>query len=130
MIYVHSLGRASRYYSDRPALAPRGEPLSFSELEHRVKSIAAALNAHGFKPGDRLAFLLPNSPEYIELVYACAWLGVTAVPLNVRLSLAEIDRVLADATPHGLVRHSSLASPNGSDIVAAGTRSGSAGASR
>ena len=92
-------------------------PVSFSELENRVKSIAAALSAHGFKFGDRLALLLPNGPEYIELVYACAWLGVIAVPLNTRLSLAEIDRVLADATPHGLVRHSSLPATDRADIL-------------
>jgi len=111
MIYVHSLGRASRYYSAQPALSLGGVPLTFSALENRVKGIAAALNALGFKAGDRLALLLPNGPEYIELVYACSWLGVIAVPLNTRLSLAEIDRVLADATPHGLVRHSSLPTP-------------------
>jgi long-chain acyl-CoA synthetase len=111
MIYVHSLGRASRYYPARKALAPEGARLSFSELENRVKGVAAALSAQGFNLGDRLAFLLPNSPEYIELVYACSWLGVIAVPLNTRLSLAEIDRVLADAAPHGLVRHSSLPTP-------------------
>src|ERR1700755_3627072 len=108
MIYVHSLGRASRYYSARTALAPEDGRLSFAELDRRVKSIAATLSAHGFKSGDRLALLLPNSPEYIELVYACSWLGVIAVPLNTRLSLAEIDRVLADSAPHGLVRPSSM----------------------
>jgi acyl-CoA synthetase (AMP-forming)/AMP-acid ligase II len=111
MIYVHSLGRAARYYSARTALAPAGTRLSFLELGNRVKGIAASLREDGFKAGDRLALLLPNSPEYIELVYACAWLGVIAVPLNTRLSLAEIDRVLADATPRGLVRHSSLPTP-------------------
>ena len=111
MIYVHSLGRASRYYSAGTALAPGDSRLSFSELETRVKGIAATLSAHGFNAGDRLALLLPNIPEYIELVYACSWLGVIAVPINTRLSLAEIDRVLADAAPHGLVRHSSLPSP-------------------
>jgi long-chain acyl-CoA synthetase len=111
MIYVHSLGRASRYYSARTALAPGGARLSFSGLEKRVQGIAAALRADGFNAGDRLALLLPNSPEYIELVYACSWLGVIAVPLNTRLSLAEIDQALADATPRGLVRHSSLPTP-------------------
>ena len=111
MIYVHSLGRASRYYSERTALALGGARVSFSELENRVKGIAAALRADGFKAGDRLALLLPNGPEYIELVYACSLLGIIAVPLNTRLSPAEIDRVLADADPHGLVRHSSLPVP-------------------
>jgi len=111
MIYAHSLGRASRYYSARTALAPGGARVTFSELEDRVKGIAAALTGHGFKAGDRLAVLLPNSPEYIELVYACSWLGVIMVPLNTRLSALEIDRVLADAAPRGLIRHSSLPAP-------------------
>src|SRR5467141_4956072 len=111
MIYVHSLGRAARYFPERTALAANGTRSTFRELHDRVGRIAAALTKHGFKAGDRLAILLPNGPEYIELVYACSWLGVTAVPLNIRLSAVEIDRVLADANPRGLVRHSSLPVP-------------------
>jgi len=111
MIYVHSLGRASRYYSKKAALAPGGERLSFAELDNRVQRIAAALAAQGFVSGDRLALLLPNSPKYIELIFACSWLGIIAVPINTRLSLPEIDRILADAAPHGLIRHSSLPTP-------------------
>src|SRR5580658_6335899 len=111
MIYVHSLGRGSRYYSARVALALGGTRLTFRELHDRVECISAALSKHGFGVGDRLALLLPNGPEYIELLYACSLLGVIAIPLNTRLSPAEIDRVLADANPHGLVRHSSLPVP-------------------
>src|ERR1700686_374868 len=111
MIYIHSLGRASRYYEQRTALVVDGAAVSFKALNERVQNIAAALAANGLAAGDRLAFLLPNSPEYIELVYACSWLGVTAVPINARLSAGEIDRVLLDAKPRGLVRHSSLPRP-------------------
>src|SRR5882672_8970900 len=111
MIYIHSLGRASRYFAQRKALTRGGPCLSFAELEHRVAEIAAALSRQGFGVGDRLAFLLPNGPEYIELVYACSRLGVIAVPLNTRLSAVETDRVLADANPRGLVRHSALPGP-------------------
>lgn len=111
MIYIHSLGRASRYYPERIALAPGGTRLTFRDLDDRVADVAAALSRLGFETGDRLALLLPNGPEYIELVYACSWLGVIAVPLNTRLSAVEIDRVLADASPRGLVRHSSLPVP-------------------
>jgi long-chain acyl-CoA synthetase len=111
MIYIHSLGRASRYYPQRTALLVNGTAISFQALHERVRNIAATLAAHGFTAGDRLALLLPNSPEYIELVYACSWLGVTAVPINARLSAAEIDQVLLDAKPRGLVRHSSLPNP-------------------
>ena len=111
MIYVHSLGRAFRYHPEHTALVPGGTRLTFRELHDHVGRIAVALSRHGFEAGDRLALLLPNGPGYIELVYACSWLGVIAVPLNTRLSVVEIDRVLADASPHGLVRHSSLPVP-------------------
>lgn len=111
MIYVHSLGRASRYYAQRTALVVDSAAISFKALHERVRNTAAALAAKGFAAGDRLALLSPNSPEYIQLVYACSWLGVTAVPINARLSAAEIDQVLLDAKPRGLVRHSSLPKP-------------------
>jgi long-chain acyl-CoA synthetase len=111
MIYVHSLGRALRFYPGRAALARDGRLLTFRELHTRVEGIAATLHSHGFGAGDRLALLLPNGPDYIELMYACSLLGVIAVPLNTRLSTKEIDRVLEDARPRGIVRHSSLAVP-------------------
>jgi long-chain acyl-CoA synthetase len=111
MIYIHSMGRAARYYPERPALRVGEELLSFRELQERIKRLAAALSRRGFGVGDRLALLLPNGPEYIELVYACSWLGVIVVPINTRLSTVEIDHVLADALPRGLIRHSSLPAP-------------------
>jgi len=111
MIYVHSLGRAARYLPERTALAANGARSTFRELHARVGRIAAALEKHGFNAGDRLALLLPNEPDYIELVYACAWLGVTALPLNTRLSVKEIDGIIDDAKPRGMIRHSSLPVP-------------------
>jgi acyl-CoA synthetase (AMP-forming)/AMP-acid ligase II len=111
MMHTHSLGRAARYYPERLALAPAGKRVTFRELHDRVAATAGALRRHGLGAGDRLALLLPNQPEYIELVYACSWLGVIAVPLNTRLSAPEIDRVLSDASPKGLIRHSSLPAP-------------------
>jgi acyl-CoA synthetase (AMP-forming)/AMP-acid ligase II len=111
MIYVHSLGRAVRFYPDRTALVGDGRHLSFRELHARTEGIAATLTRNGFRVGDRLAISLPNGPDYIELAYACSMLGVIAVPLNTRLSAIEIDRILEDASPHGIVRHSSLPVP-------------------
>ena len=111
MLYVHSIGRAVRYYPERPALSLGQSTLTFSQLHDRVQRLATGLNSAGFKKGDRLAILLPNAPEYIELVYACSWLGVIVVPINVRLSIPEIDHVLADCSPRGIVRHSTLPQP-------------------
>jgi acyl-CoA synthetase (AMP-forming)/AMP-acid ligase II len=111
MIHTHSLGRAARYHAGATALVSGSTRATFQQLHSRVAGITAALAQQGFVAGDRLALLLPNETEYLELIYACAWLGVTAVPLNTRFSATEIDRVLADATPRGLIRHSSLPAP-------------------
>ena len=43
MIYVHSLGRAARYYGERTALSIGGKRLTFRELHSRVERIAADL---------------------------------------------------------------------------------------
>jgi acyl-CoA synthetase (AMP-forming)/AMP-acid ligase II len=111
MIHTHSLGRAARYYPEQTAIAAGGRRPTFGEFHDRVGRVAAALRNHGFGAGDRLAILLPNEPEYLELIYACAWLGVIVVPLNIRLSATEIDHILSDARPRGLIRHSSLPVP-------------------
>jgi acyl-CoA synthetase (AMP-forming)/AMP-acid ligase II len=111
MIYVHSLGRAARYFPEKIALSSGTKRLSFRELHEEVANLVSILVDQGFQSGDRLALLLPNEPEYIELIYACSWLGVIAVPLNTRLSQVEIDRILVDAQPRGLFRHSSFSAP-------------------
>jgi long-chain acyl-CoA synthetase len=100
-----------RFYAGRTALVRDGRSLTFRDLHARVEGIAATLASHDFRVGDRLALLLPNGPDYIELIYACSMLGVIAVPLNTRLSSKEIEGVLEDARPRGIVRHSSLAAP-------------------
>jgi acyl-CoA synthetase (AMP-forming)/AMP-acid ligase II len=111
MIYTHSVGRALQYFPQHTALLRDGAAITFPELDIRVRKIAAALRRRGFLSGERLAFLLPNGPDYIELVYACSLLGVIAVPINTRYAGAEIDRLLEDARPRGLIRHSKFPTP-------------------
>jgi len=111
MIHWHSLGRAARYYPEQVALSSGETRRTFRELRDRVAGIAAALGERGFRVGDRLVLLLPNESDYLELVYACAWLGLIAVPVNTRLSIPEIDHIIADANPRGLIRHLSLPAP-------------------
>src|ERR1700729_3798536 len=112
MIYTHSVGRALQYFPQHTALLREGQAVTFLELDVRVRRIASALRRRGFLGGDRLAFLMPNGPDYIELVYACSLLGVIAVPINTRYAGAEIDRLLEDARPRGLIRHSKLPAPS------------------
>src|SRR5439155_17002266 len=73
--------------------------------------LAGLLVSKGFVAGDRLAFLLPNGLEFIELIFACCRLGVVAVPLNTRYAIPELDEALRDAEPRGFVRHPMLPEP-------------------
>src|SRR5258708_31528780 len=111
MIYTHSVGRALQYFPQHTALLREGKAVPFLERDVRVRRMASALRPRGFLSGDRLAFLMPNGADYIELVYACSLLGVIAVPINTRYAGAEIDRLLEDARPRGLIRHSKFSSP-------------------
>jgi acyl-CoA synthetase (AMP-forming)/AMP-acid ligase II len=111
MIYTHSIGRALQYFPDHKAVLQGGQSFTFLELDVRVRRIAAALRRRGLRSGERLAFLMPNGVDYIELVYACSLLGVIAVPINTRYVGAEIDRLLEDSQPRGLIRHSTFSAP-------------------
>lgn len=111
MIYTHSIGRALQYFPHHAALLRDERAVPFLELDIRVRRTAAALRRRGFLSGDRLAFLMPNGLDYIELIYACSLLGVIAVPINTRYAAAEIDCLLEDARPRGLIRHSKFPAP-------------------
>src|SRR5271167_1573325 len=111
MIYTHSIGRALQYFPQHAALLRDERAVPFLELDIRVRRTAAALRRRGFLSEDRLALLMPNGLDYIELIYACSLLGVIAVPINTRYAAAEIDRLLEDARPRGLIRHSKFPVP-------------------
>jgi fatty-acyl-CoA synthase len=81
-----------------------GERISYGELEARVRRHAAALAALGLGPGDRIALALPSEPLYLELYFAAARLGAIALPLNTRLTAAELAFQLDDSEPRVAVR--------------------------
>jgi non-ribosomal peptide synthetase component E (peptide arylation enzyme) len=51
MIHAYSLGRAARYFPERPAVSSGATRLTFGELHGRVARVAAALSRHGFAAG-------------------------------------------------------------------------------
>src|SRR6266571_9504911 len=111
MLYGQTLGRAARLFPRHLAVVDGERRVTYSELAVRVERLARLLVSKGFVAGDRLAFLLPNSLEFVELTFACCRLGVIAVPLNTRYAIPEIDEALRDAEPRGFVGHPDLPSP-------------------
>jgi long-chain acyl-CoA synthetase len=89
----------------RPALldVPTGRRVSFGDLDARVCKLANALAARGLAKGERVAVLAKNSIEYFEIYYACARAGFIAQPLNWRLGVPEIERILRDGDPSAVI---------------------------
>ncbi|MBX6746062.1 MAG: AMP-binding protein, partial [Acetobacteraceae bacterium] len=82
---------------EAPALRFEGRRIAYADLARRVAAAAAGLAARGIGHGDRVAFLGPNHPSQIVLLFACARLGAMQLPLNWRLAPPELGFILADA---------------------------------
>ncbi len=71
-----------------------GRSYSYSEANSRVNRLASALLQEGVTKGDRVAVLLYNSSEFLEVFFACAKLGAIFVPINFRLAPPEAAYIL------------------------------------
>jgi long-chain acyl-CoA synthetase len=71
--------------------------LVYGEVARQVRALAAAMVRVGLRPGDRVALVSENRPEWIVAYFAVTAAGGTAVPLDVQLSDDEIATVLEHA---------------------------------
>ena len=88
---------------DREALVDGERRLTYRELNHRVNRLAGSLQALGLSHGDRCAILAYNCLEYVEVIFATAKLGLILVPLNWRLSPAELAFNFSDSGSETLI---------------------------
>jgi O-succinylbenzoic acid--CoA ligase len=75
---------------DAAAILVDGRWWRFGELDALASRLCARLAAGGARPGDHVAVLLPNSLPLVVAVFALARLGAVMVPLNTRLTVAEV----------------------------------------
>ncbi|MBM6547287.1 acyl--CoA ligase [Janibacter sp. YIM B02568] len=84
---------------DREALVYHGpdmeERLSYFQLRRRVAALADGLQQAGVRKGDRVAFLLGVTTEWVTVFYAAMRLGAIAVPLNLVWTIREIEEGLS-----------------------------------
>jgi fatty-acyl-CoA synthase len=85
------------------------EEYSYAELGRRIGATAELLRARGVQRGDRVAFAAGNSSEVLEFMAATLALGAAFVPLNTRLSGAELAFIIGDAGAHLVVADAALA---------------------
>ncbi|MEU6371482.1 long-chain fatty acid--CoA ligase [Streptomyces sp. NPDC046931] len=81
----------------RPALRLGTQVTTYAELDERSARAAALLRAEGVRPGDRVALMLPNVPEFVVLYYGVLRAGAIVVPMNPLLKAREIGYQLGDS---------------------------------
>ena len=87
--------RNARQRPQSPAIAVADTVTAdWATCASRVASVAAGLRTeHGLEPGDRVAIVMRNRPEYLEALFAIWHAGLVAVPVNARLHRDEIAHV-------------------------------------
>lgn len=95
--------RRARKSPHRPAVVHAGVRTTYARLHDRSTRLAHHLRRLGVRPGDRVAFLGPNHPSFLETFFATGQLGAVFVPLNTRLAEPELRHCLEDCGASVLV---------------------------
>ena len=95
--FIDPLKRALQIGADRTAVLYEGNRTSYRDLWTRCRKLAGMVSEKGAKPGDRIAILADNSPQYLEMYVGLPAAGFVIVPLNTRHAEPELRYALEDA---------------------------------
>jgi fatty-acyl-CoA synthase len=107
--WVNQLDRHALMQPNATALRFLGHTVTWAQLRRRVAALAEALSRRGVGFGDRVMILMLNRTEFIESVLAANMLGAIAVPLNFRLTPAEIALLVEDCEARVMITEAVLA---------------------
>jgi len=95
--FVDPLKRALQIGAERTAILSENKRTSYRELWDRCGKLAGMVSGQGAVPGDRIAILADNSPQYVEMYVGLPAAGFVIVPLNTRHAEPELQYALEDA---------------------------------
>ncbi|HEX4110672.1 MAG TPA: AMP-binding protein, partial [Solirubrobacteraceae bacterium] len=93
----------------KPFVIWRGVAHSYAEIDARANRVANALLARGLGPGDRVAIMMGNSPEWVALWLGTAKIGAVAVTLNSAYKGEGLAYLLSHSRPRVLAIDAELA---------------------
>ena len=97
MTVNYCLRRAKSAYAGNCAVDYEDCQLTYREFYSQVERSARKLARLGVAPGDRVAILMLNSPDYLDLYFSTAMGRALIVPLNTRWHIQEINYTLSDS---------------------------------
>jgi long-chain acyl-CoA synthetase len=97
------LERAATDFGDRDAVWAGDEAWSFRRLRDLSRSFAQYLVAEGVRPGERVALMLSNRPEFVVAVYGISMIGAASVLLSPAWKALEVGHAFALTSPTHVV---------------------------
>lgn len=94
---------AARNGADAWAIRHGDDVITWGELADRALRRAHALRAAGVGQGDLVTLALPNGSAFYELMFALWTIGATPHVVSYRLPLAELEAIVAVATPNMVI---------------------------
>jgi long-chain acyl-CoA synthetase len=91
------LAESAARHPQRTALLAGDERICYRDLWEQARRCAAVFAARGIGPGDRVAIMLPNVPDFARAYYGALCLGATVVPVHLLLVADEVAYVLKDS---------------------------------
>ncbi|MCX5804567.1 MAG: long-chain fatty acid--CoA ligase [Proteobacteria bacterium] len=82
---------------EKIAIISEGKPYKYCELNSNINKLSNLFLQLGIKKSDRVALLMRNSRQYIEIFFALSRVGAILVPLNWRLALPELTLIVQDS---------------------------------
>jgi len=86
----------ARAYPNQPALVFKGATITYGALERLSDACASAFASLGVKRGDRIALVMPNSPQFVIAELAAWKIGAIVAPLNPTYTERELEGALRD----------------------------------
>jgi fatty-acyl-CoA synthase len=100
---AQALDAAAARYPNRPLILTDEATYTYGEMVEWSRQLAAGLITLGVKPGDHVATIMGNHPEFIALKFAIAWAGAVAVPINYFFRREELNYVIKQSDTTVLV---------------------------
>jgi len=91
------LEKSCAAYADRVAFVQMGTRLTYRQLDELSRAFAAWLQHAGFRKGDRLAIMLPNTLQYPIALFGALRAGLVVVNVNPLYTAPELEYQLTDS---------------------------------
>ena len=105
------LQSSARARPGHPVLRLEGFEMTYAQLDRAARGVAQGLRQRGIGPGEQVALMIPNVPEFTIAYFGILYAGCVVVPLNVLLSAPEVTYHLQDSEARLLVAHPFFAEP-------------------